>query len=196
MKSINNSTLLDLLQNDVRAIILQANKLKLLPAEVLQQQPGKDKWSVAQVMQHLNFYCRHYITAIENKLHYFEGPADAEFKPGWLGNYFTKLMQPTANNSIAKKMKAPKNATPSHSPDVAKELEEFIHHQHHLLNILNIARKADLNKIKVPTSISSIIKLKLGDTFRFLIAHEQRHFIQVKNILDVTKHASVVENSH
>jgi hypothetical protein len=28
-----------------------------------------------------------------------------------------------------------------------------------------------------------MIKLKLGDTFRFLIAHEQRHMIQARNTL-------------
>jgi hypothetical protein len=26
--------------------------------------------------------------------------------------------------------------------------------------------------------------LKLGDTFRFIIAHEQRHFVQIRNTLE------------
>jgi hypothetical protein len=30
-----------------------------------------------------------------------------------------------------------------------------------------------------------MIKLKLGDTFRFFIAHEQRHFIQIQNTLQL-----------
>jgi len=40
-----------------------------------------------------------------------------------------------------------------------------------------------LNTIRVPLSISKLVTLKLGDTFRFLIAHEQRHFIQARNSL-------------
>jgi uncharacterized damage-inducible protein DinB len=35
----------------------------------------------------------------------------------------------------------------------------------------------------VPISIAKFIKIRLGDTFRFLIAHQQRHFAQVANTL-------------
>lgn len=188
MKLINSNALLEILQNEVKTIILQANKWKLLPAELLQYQPAENKWSIAQVIQHLNFYSRHYITAIENKLHYHTSTAASEFKPGWLGDYFTKLMQPSPNNTIAKKMKAPKNAMPVAVPDAQAELDEFINHQHQLLNILGIAKNVDLNKTRIPTSLSSMIKLKLGDTFRFFIAHEQRHAVQVNNILEATRY--------
>ena len=32
-------------------------------------------------------------------------------------------------------------------------------------------------------TLTTLVKLKLGDTFRFLIAHEQRHMIQARNTL-------------
>jgi len=188
MKTINSNKLLELLQHEVKLIILQANKWKQLPAELLQYQPGENKWSIAQVIQHLNFYSRHYIPAIESKLHYNTYVASSAFKPGWLGDYFTKLMQPSAGNTITKKMKAQKNATPVAVPNAQQELDEFISHQHQLLNILSIAKNVDLNKTRVATSLSSLIKLKLGDTFRFFIAHEQRHAVQVNNILESIKH--------
>lgn len=194
MKTINSNKLLELLQHEVKLIILQANKWKLLPAELLQYQPAENKWSIAQVIQHLNFYSRHYIPAIENKLHYNTCVAATEFKPGWLGDYFTKLMQPSADNTIAKKMKAPKNATPVAVPHAQEELDEFINHQHQLLNILSIAKNVDLNKTRIPTLLSSMIKLKLGDTFRFFIAHEQRHAVQVNNILATIKHPAHERN--
>lgn len=194
MKTMNSNKLLELLQHEVKLIILQANKWKQLPPELLQYQPGENKWSIAQVIQHLNFYSRHYIPAIENKLHYNNYVVSTEFKPGWLGNYFTKLMQPSADNTIAKKMKAPKNATPVAVPHAKTELDEFISHQHQLLNILSIAKNADLNKTRVPTSLSSLIKLKLGDTFRFFIAHEQRHAVQVNNILEAIRHPAHEKN--
>ena len=44
---------------------------------------------------------------------------------------------------------------------------EFLQHQHQLLNLLEISHHADLNKIRVPTTLHSFIKLKLGDTFSF-----------------------------
>ena len=183
MKQINSNTLLELLQADVREILLQCSALQAKPASLLQQQPQPDKWSVAQVLEHLNFYSRFYITAIEQKLHLNQSGPNRDFTPGWLGNYFTKLMKPTAEKTIASKMKAPANAVPSAQPDATEVLTEFISHQHHLLNLLQIARTANLEYNRIPTSLTKFIKLKLGDTFRFFIAHEQRHFLQIENTL-------------
>lgn len=179
----NSLVLLESLQADVKQIILQANKLETLSADILQRQPAADKWSVAQVLEHLNIYARYYSNAIEDKLHLNQSGPNAEFHPGWLGNYFTKIMKPRDDKSIPQKMKAPKNAIPAPQPDAAAMLREFINHQHHLLNLLAIAKTANLDYIRIPTSLSKLIRLKLGDTFRFLIAHEQRHFIQIENIL-------------
>ena len=55
MKTMNSNKLLELLQHEVKLIILQANKWKQLPLELLQYQPGENKWSIAQVIEHLNF---------------------------------------------------------------------------------------------------------------------------------------------
>jgi hypothetical protein len=179
----NSNALLENLQADTTQIILQVNQLLQLPPAVLQQLPAPDKWSVAQVLEHLNIYSRHYIIAIEQKLHLNQGKSNISFSPGWLGNYFTKLMKPKEDNSIGKKMNAPKNAIPSTQPDAAEMLQEFIQHQHHLLNLLQIAKTASLDSIRIPTTLSKLISLKLGDAFRFFIAHEQRHFLQIQHTL-------------
>lgn len=176
-------TLLEQLQTDVREVLLQAQQLQHLPNHMLTREPAPGKWSIAQVLEHLNFYSRHYILAIEQKLHLHQTEPQVKFAPGWLGNYFTNLMKPGADNTISKKMKSPKNALPSVQPDAKLVLDEFINHQHHLLNLLQLAKTADLNSIRIPTSLSKFIALKLGDTFRFFVAHEQRHLIQIKNVL-------------
>jgi hypothetical protein len=185
MKKINSNQLLESLQADVRQIILQAASLQLKDIALLELPPAPGKWSAAQVLEHLNIYSRYYIPAIEKKLHLHQTKPAVYFTPGWLGNYFTKLMLPSAGDMISKKIKAPKNAIPAASPNAAAMLEEFILHQHHLINLLQIARTADIARIKIPISISKFIHLKMGDTFRFFIAHEQRHFVQVSNIFKI-----------
>jgi uncharacterized damage-inducible protein DinB len=179
----NSHSLLESLQADVRQIILEAEQLKAFPSSMLQSQPSLKQWSAAQVLEHLNIYSRYYITAIEQKLHLNQSGLNTDFTPGWLGNYFTNLMKPKADRLITKKMKSPKNAIPSAQPDAQKMLEEFIHHQHHLLNLLQIAKTANLEQLRIPTSLTKFISLKLGDTFRFFIAHEERHFVQICNTL-------------
>lgn len=179
---MNSIVLLDNLQADVRNLLLKAHKLEVLPKDILEKQPAPGKWSVAQVLHHLNIYSRFYISTIENKMHRHQTTAKQEFKPGWLGNYFTNLMKPNTDSVVGKKMSAPKNAIPADQPNSAAMLQEFIQHQNHLLNLLEIAKSASLD-IRIPTSLSRLITMKLGDTFRFFIAHEQRHFVQIANAI-------------
>lgn len=189
MKKVNSHSLLDQLQSDIREIILQSSALKQMDRHFLEQHPSADKWSVAQVLEHLNFYSSFYIPAIEKKLHLHQTIPHPYFHPGWLGNFFTNLMKPAADNRIVKKMKSPKNALPSAQPNAGKMLEEFLQYQHQLLTLLNISKSANLDTIRIPTSLSKLIQLKLGDTFRFFIAHEQRHFVQIQNVLHAVEYS-------
>lgn len=180
---MNSQALLENLQNDVRKLIEEANRLQQQPEDLLAKPPAPGSWSIAQVLEHLNIYSRYYNHAIEDKLHLHHTAATTQFNPGWLGDYFTRLMRPGAGNTISKKMKAPKNALPSAQPDGKAMLHEFLHHQHHLLTLLQVAQTANINTLRVAISLSRFITLKLGDTFRFLVAHEQRHFIQIGRVL-------------
>jgi uncharacterized damage-inducible protein DinB len=184
----NSNALLEQLQSDVREMILKAGQLEHSPTSILEKQPSPGKWSVAQVFEHLNIYSRYYISAIEQRIHLNQSGPHVDFTPGWLGNYFTNIMKPGADHSIPKKMKAPKNAIPAAQPNAKLMLEEFINHQHHLLNLLQLAKTADLSSLRIPTSLSKFITMKLGDTLRFFVAHEQRHFVQINEILATHKH--------
>lgn len=183
MKKVNSQVLIEELQADVRTIILKANRLAHYPADVLNRQPGAGGWTVAQVLEHMNIYARYYIKTIEDRLHRHQTKQQQTFKAGWLGNYFTNMMKPGAGELIGNKMKTFKNAEPSALPDAKAVLQEFLNHQHHLLTLLPIAGAANLSAVRIPISISRFIKLKLGDTLQFFIAHEQRHMIQVMNVL-------------
>ncbi len=184
MKKIATEVLLNGLQADLREIILKADTLMAVSPAVLERIPAPGRWSVAQVLDHLNFYCGYYMPAIEKKLHLYKGAPAPLFKPGWLGDYFTKLMRPREDGSLVKKMKAPGNAVPKPQPDATIVLQAFIRHQHHLLNLLHVAAGGGLSDIRIPASLSKWITLSMGDTFRFLIAHQQRHFIQIDRILE------------
>ena len=185
MKSMNSLSLLEQLQAGVRQLIAEATYLKNEDPGYLLEQPGPGKWSVVQVLEHLNSYGCYYLPALEKGLKK-EGASKKEFRPGWLGNYFTNLMLPK-EGQVKNKMKTPKDHQPAFHADAYPILETFLLQQHTLLELLELAKQKNIGAIRIPISLSRLIRLKAGDTFRFFIAHEQRHFVQVRNTLAAVK---------
>jgi hypothetical protein len=144
---------------------------------------------VAQVLEHLNSYGRYYLPAIEKSL-----TVDKKYKqlftPGWLGNYFTNIMKPGIDGKIGSKMNAPKNHRPAAGLAAKPVVDNFLEQQQRLLELLEQAKQKDIGAIRTPISISRFIKLKVGDTFRFFVAHEQRHFLQIANTLSGIRKAT------
>jgi hypothetical protein len=153
------------------------------PKEVLLRQPAPDKWSVAQCLDHLNSYSRFYVPAMEKAIQSKlagslpQAPA-ATFKSGFLGNYFTKIMEPKTDGKLAMRMQAPKAYRPLADLDAGKVVSEFIEWQQKTKALLDQAKFVNIQKVKVPTTLGNWLKFSLGDTFRFVIAHERRHMAQ------------------
>lgn len=80
------------------------------------------------------------------------------------------------------KMKTFNNKNPLNAKLDKSVIDKFISQQIKLLDLLNQSRGVSLNKVKIETSISSLIKLKIGDTFQFFINHVIRHLIQIDRI--------------
>lgn len=174
--------LLEQLHDRTEQILQKAvGEWQMLSPEELSHQPAPGAWSAAQCLEHLNFYGRHYLPEIEKAIQ--KGKTNGHepekfFRSGWLGAYFTKLMQPQPDGALKSKMKAPKNAIPAAQPDAQAMLAEFIDQQETMLRLLNDAWEVNLNTLRVPISLSPWIRLKLGDTFGFVIAHMERHVLQ------------------
>ncbi|MEL6655446.1 MAG: DinB family protein [Bacteroidota bacterium] len=178
MPSFNSQQLLQELDQTVRQGIVRAEQFKKSSKDKLQAPPLQGTWTVAQHLFHLNFYASFYTEAIEACLNQAKSQPKATFRSGWLGNYFTQVIGPAEENMPLKTtMKSPENASPPADTalDVYAELEAYLGFQHRLLYLLQRAQQVDLGAHRVPISISRLIRLKLGDTFRFVIAHQERH---------------------
>lgn len=183
MKQFISEALIRQLQADTRRTILATNQLRAVDPGILLQQPAPGKWSVVQVIEHLGSYDRYYLVAIERAL-LQEKPAKPYFKAGWLGDYFTRIMSPRPDGTISNRMKSPAGHRPGTLSDALPVLNLFLEQQHYLIDLLEKARSKDLGSIRIPVTISRFIRMKLGDTFRFLQAHKDRHFVQIENTLE------------
>ncbi|HEX2608310.1 MAG TPA: DinB family protein [Flavisolibacter sp.] len=183
MKKFKSDELIDQLIADIRQLVVAAEHLQQSDPVKLSYPPAEGKWSVAQALEHLNMYSRYYLPAIEKSMVHIPKEVNAWFVPGFFGNYFTNMMMPKNVYEIKNKMKAPKDYRPERGVNVEAVFKEFFQHQTKLIQLMETARKRNLETIRIPISISKFIRLKLGDTFRFLVAHEQRHLIQARNAI-------------
>ncbi len=183
---MQSETLIQSLLEQTRQIINQAEKLKSYDLTVLTWKENEFSWSMLECLEHLNLYGNFYLPQMENRINNSTAKSDLEFKPGMLGNYFAKSMLP---KDKLNKMKTFKDKNPLNANLPKTVIDAFIDQQIKLLELLNQSRNVSLNKVKIPTSISRLIQLKLGDTFRFIINHNIRHLKQIERIEQAMKNA-------
>lgn len=163
--------------------LVQGQKLAQLSPEQLNHRPGPEKWSILECLEHLNLYGDFYLKEIESRmLKAGNDPNSTVFKTGLLGNYFAKMMLPK-KGLIANPMKTFKDKNPIHSNLPITAVDRFIKQQKRMLQLLEMAEMVNLTTIKTNISISKWIKLRLGDTLRVVIYHNERHLLQANNVL-------------
>lgn len=183
MAKFKTEDLINELNGDVHKIIASAEQMKGADKPKLVYQCSKRDWSVVQIIEHLNAYNRFYLPHIERAMAERNDTRNAWFNSGIWGDYFTKSMKPTNVFEVKNKMKAMKSYSFPNSLNVDAVFNEFFQHQQKMIELLNASKERDLNAVKIPVTLSKMIKFKLGDTFRFLVAHEQRHMVQARNTI-------------
>ena len=147
--------------------------------------PNPGVWSVAQVLAHLNEYGRYYhptfLKRIENTR--FTSTKEA-FLSSPLGRSAWKSMKLGNAKNIKRKFKAQKGYNPILDRGLMRgnELTTFIEQQSELLNIIEKAESVNVRRVKIPISISKIVRLRLGDALLFVTYHNQRHVQQILNL--------------
>jgi hypothetical protein len=181
---IKSEILLEELENDSLRLINSAQAYLDMSEKELNFRKEIRSWSILECFEHLNLYSDFYLPEIKSRLNQADKKSDSIFKSGILGNYFAKTMLPGEKMS---KMKTFKDKNPLGSKLDKSSIEKFISDKEEFIALYRKSKDYSLNGIKSSISISSIMKLKLGDTFRFLLNHEKRHFAQMEDILEVLK---------
>lgn len=142
-------------------------------------------WSALECVEHLNRYGEFYLPEITQRMESGSIKNPAVFKTGLLGNYFAKSMLPKEQLN---KMNTFKSMNPLGSNLDKTAVIKFKSQLEEMLQLLETAKGVDLTRTKTGISISSWIKLRLGDTFRVVIYHNERHMVQVQKVLEGMEH--------
>ncbi|MGB3181600.1 MAG: DinB family protein [Cyclobacteriaceae bacterium] len=176
---IDSHVLLAELTTLVNQHLQKAEELLSLPEDTLNQMPGPKSWSTLECLEHMNLYGDYYIPEMRRRIEQSRHSPAPSYQPGWFGNWFANMMQPKEKLN---KMKTFKSKDPSGSELDKRVVERFIDQQKELLTVLKQADNANLGQVRVPMTIP-FIKVKLGDTLRFVINHNERHMRQIDRAL-------------
>lgn len=171
LKDLNNLTL---------EFIRRAESMKDATDESLERRTSSDSWNALECLEHLNLYGDFYIPEINRRLADRHAGSFPDFKSGWLGNYFAKGMLPREN---MKTMNTFADKNPLGQPVDRSTIERFLDQQRQMLEILERCKGQSLTNIRTSISISRWIKLRLGDTLRVVVYHNQRHMAQAEKAL-------------
>lgn len=176
--------LLDRLEIEVRDMTDQV-RAQFMPMDLnkLQTKVSPEKWSILDCMAHLNAYSEHYIPKFEHAIHKAKarqwGPVE-EMNSTWLGRRCVRSVDPAFMEKS--RMKAPKKFNPTYIGAKPDAVKAFLAYQEMWLRLIRHAREVDLNRAKVSISQLPFLKLRLGDFFEFVCAHERRHVLQAMHV--------------
>lgn len=184
-----------LLQNDELIPSLRAQlKLQLrfvaqevsnIPSDSLNFQPKKGKWSTLECIEHLNMVFDWYLPQMKKKVFAKNRKQADAYSTGFFGDRMVNSMEPKGGE-IKFPMKTFANLRPERSKRNKKDVvEQFKMNMIEFDQIIELSRNYDLGSIRIKSAIGNILRFKLGDCFRFLLVHNERHLLQCKNVLRV-----------
>jgi hypothetical protein len=173
---------LTLLIDEAQEIVKESSRfLSGLSGVQLNWKPDPSVWSAAQCFDHLVVTDQLYIPklqiaineAIQKRI--FSQQAIRTSLPGKLFLYSLKPGQ-------KRKLKTFKIFYP-HETFSREEIQKlFAGHQDTLIELMRKADGLDLNKVKISSPVSGLLKFRTGECFQFLLLHQQRHFSQAQNL--------------
>lgn len=147
---------------------------------------NETSWSINEIFAHLNEYAKFYHATFKNRIEKtrYKEPKE-NFISSPLGRSSWQAMKLGNAKNVKRKFKAQRVYNPSIDKTIVtgNDVSDFEKGQEELLTIIENAQTVNLRKVKVPISISKIIRFRLGDALMFVVYHNERHMQQALNVM-------------
>lgn len=171
-----------------RNIQLLKNKFMKYSDNQLNWKPAATVWSINEVFAHLNAFANYYNRKFHERIDQtkFRTPR-TQFVSSPLGKSAWVSMKLGNARNVKRKFKAQKDFNPSLNMELrtGNDVQLFLDSQLDFLKIIEKSVAVDLKRVKVPLSITNLIRLRLGDALLYVTYHNDRHMEQALNL---TKH--------
>jgi len=184
MSLFDKQSLLSELIDRTEIITSNTHSFLRLSEEELNFKAALQEWSIAEIYGHLNITNTTYIHSILKKIKTAPDVDHGGFQSGWLGDWMYEKLMPGPDGSIFKINSRKFFHASNNEPGAHQVLNQFLEHQNVIHDILHHSSTKDLRRIKIPFYFASILKFRLGDTLRFLVAHNERHLLQAHRMME------------
>ncbi|WP_339699864.1 DinB family protein [uncultured Roseivirga sp.] len=187
--AISTQKYLDGVVNELEQAISRVENLaQNLDEKTLNQPEAEDKWSMLQCIEHITLATAVYVKNFSEKLNGQQLPAATDnYKGHWKGKMFAKMNAPKPEGEIPMKLKTFKFLEPKSQLNSNTVMAEFKQVHEQMIALVEKSRAVNIDRIKVPTALGSMVKLRLGEALRFIVAHTQRHLVQLERIKNVVQ---------
>ncbi len=156
-----------------------------LTSEQLNWKPAAEKWSIAEVLEHLVLVNQSYEIVLADAANGTSNPgytAKIPFIVNMLGDAIYKSVEPTR----AKKIKTFAVWQPSSSNVNENILPRFLDYQSILKDLISKNKKLLEDDIVIPSPANRYVVYKLRKAVEIVVSHEERHLnqaLEVKSLL-------------
>lgn len=181
---MKTSEYLDIMKAGFEQAIAQVKSLvEGVESTQLNQPEAAGKWSMLQCIEHMSLASQLYNDNIAAKLNNGHlQPAKATYKGHWKGRMFAKMNAPKPGGEIPMKLKTFKFMEPPATLDADEVINQFYTVHQTMIDLIEQSRNVNIDRLKVATALGKMVKLRLGEAYRFLLAHTQRHLVQLERI--------------
>lgn len=144
----------------------------------MRERPSSTEWSPVEILDHLRVTVEQYVLAIDTALAGAEKVTRTDREPtyGWMWRLFLRTIEPP----VKKRFRAPKVFEPGVRPEVGATVKGFLAAHDSLIERIHRAAEYDLERVKVVSPGSSLLKPPLGCAIVTMAAHGRRHLAQLQ----------------
>ena len=146
----------------------------VLSAEELRERPAPDRWSVAECVAHLTMTTEAMLPGVEVVMARAPASTGRPLRPSLLGGMLARWLEPP----IRRRVKTSAAFVPSPGNTDGDVLAEFAQSQEKLKALLQRYGDRDLNRGKVQSPFSRMVRYNPYAAFLILLAHQGRHVWQ------------------
>lgn len=161
----------------------QLAHLRSLPETQLRTAPKPGKWSVTECIEHLNLTYVHYLPKIQAALQTPQSSGTSAYRQGIFGGMMINSMQPKGEKRGIPMKTFAKFIPQTAGKTTSAIFDAYTDHLDQIEACIKQSEGLDLNGNRIVSAIGPVLKFKLGDCYRFLMAHDDRHLLQAEKLL-------------